>query len=333
VVLDVFAGEVRLVTDVALRRRPAEGVGHRWKQVARGRHVLMRFAPAAGQVAGSAVVHAPVVDDPVWGGSQLCTPAVLRLFVDDSNRLVTRVGRLVKRRIFPEYPPFVFNTVACVGGVPADSPGLYSDPLSPWFNVFFGYYQVDCAKSLWARPFAYRAAEGAASALAPEDIVRLGTADWNWFSNWVYGIPSDVAVSYSSPQTDDIAIGPTRMVDIAGRRWHQVHISGVRVASCYQAGGRGARRLARNSIAAPIWRRGFGLPHPRSQVSQSFVPTKLETVCELCYWDDETAFHTLVFGATAAVGTDPGFIHAQQAALRRIMADAYPMMGFETSDS
>ncbi|MDQ6784199.1 MAG: hypothetical protein M3063_12335 [Actinomycetota bacterium] len=327
-VLDVFAGELRLETDVAIRRRTRRDSTAPWQQVADRHHVMFRFAPAAGKVAGSAVVHAPLLDDPVWGRSQLCTPAVLRLFIDDSKRAVTPVGRRVKQLIFADCPPFVFNTVACVGAVDPDAAGLYSDPLSHWFNVFFGYYQVDCAKSHWSRPFAYRSADGAASAVEPDDIVRLGAADWNWFSNWVYGIPGDVALSHSSVPTDEIAVSQPCQVDIGGRRWHQLRITGVRMASCYQAGGGEAGRLVHNSAITGLWRRAFGLPHPRAQVHESFVATSLETVCELCYWEDGTGFHTMVFGATAIVGTDPGFIDAQQAALHRVIIEAYPTMGF-----
>ncbi|MHB1534137.1 MAG: hypothetical protein ACYC1D_05905 [Acidimicrobiales bacterium] len=328
VVLDVFAGEVRLVTDVAVRRTTRCDSGVRWKHLVNSRRVMLRFAPAAGQVAGSAAVHAPTVDDPTWGSSQLCTPAVLRLFVDDSHRSVTAAGRIVKQVLFPEHPPFVFNTVACVGSVAPGAPGVYSDPLSHWFNVFFGYYQIDCDKSLWSRPFAYRSPAGSASAVEADDIIRLGTADWNWFSNWVYGTPTEVAMSYSSVRSGDVTIGKTRSVDIGGRRWHQLRISGVQMASCYEAGTDSAGRLVRNAIATPIWRRAFGLPRPRAGFDQSFVPTSLETDCELCYWEDSSAFHTVVFGATAAVGTDPAFMEVQQSALQQVITRAYPTLGF-----
>ncbi|MHB1535578.1 MAG: hypothetical protein ACYC1D_13410 [Acidimicrobiales bacterium] len=284
--------------------------------------------PGVGQIADSVVVHAPVVDDPRWGRSQLRTPAVLRLFVDDSRRAGTSVGARVKQVLFPAHPPFVFNTVACVGGVDKDAPGLYSDPESHWFNVFLGYYRVDCNKSLWSRPFAYRAAEAAASAVDPDDILRLGKADWNWFSNWIYGLPADVALSCSSLDGDEVTISEPRTVLIGGRRWHQLRLSGARMASCYQAGAPGARRLVRHFPLAGLWRRAFGLPYPRPQFPQSFLATSLEAVCSLSYWEDNTAFHTVIFGASAAVGTDPGFIAVQQTALHQVIEQAYPALGF-----
>ena len=327
-VVDVFAGEVRIVMGVAVRRHAKAGTTAGWKPLFGARLVVFRFAPAAGQVAGSAVVHAPTVDDAVWGRSQLCTPAVLRLFVDESHRAGTPVGRLVKQVVFPDHPPFVFNTVACVGGVADGGPGLYSDPESHWFNVFLGYYQVDCDKRLWSRPFAYRAAAGAASAVEPDDILRLGMADWNWFSNWMYGVPSDVAMLYTSVGAEDVTITEPQLVGIGSSRWHQLRFSGVQTASCYQASAFGGRRLVRNSPLGAVWRRAFGLAHPRPQFPRSFVPTSLEAVCDLCYWEDDAAFHTVIFGASAAVGTDPGFIATQRAALHQVIERAYPTLGF-----
>lgn len=315
--LDVFAGEVVLSLDRSFKGRAPVCT----------RRVLLRFAPSLGRIADSVVVHAPVVDDAAWGRSQLCTPAVLRLFVDDSRRFGTPVGARVKEILFPDHPPFVFNTVACVGGVYEDAPGLYGDPESHWFNVFLGYYQVDCDKSLWSRPFAYRAAESAASVVDPDEVLRLGKADWNWFSNWIYGVPGDVALSWSSLGGDEVTVAEPRLVLIGGRRWHQLRLSGAQMASCYEAGVP-ARRLVRHFPLGALWRRAFGLPHPRPQFPQSFVATSLEALCSLCYWEDDTTFHTVIFGACAAVGTNPGFIAVQQAALQRVIEQAYPSLGF-----
>src|SRR4029077_9122179 len=111
------------------------------KVVDRSDRVLLSFDPSLGEVDGSTAVHPPMVDDPVFGTSQTCTPTILRIHVDDKPRDLCDVGRVVKETMFPEHPPFVFNTVACVGAFPVGGPGQYTDPCSIWFNTFLGYYQ------------------------------------------------------------------------------------------------------------------------------------------------------------------------------------------------
>src|SRR3954452_23746226 len=80
--LDAFAGE--LYWSGHLGARPPGGEWHMLLDV--DRDVLFRFSPAVGEVAGSPLVQEPVVDDRRYGGSQLCTPVVLRIFVDDQDR-------------------------------------------------------------------------------------------------------------------------------------------------------------------------------------------------------------------------------------------------------
>ncbi len=334
IVVDVFSGEVRISALLAvlrpLRSRPrARRQSRAWRQVVDAKEAtVVRFAPSVGRVGASTAVHPPMIDDTRWGRSLPCSPAVLRFFVDDDRRVMAAAGRLAKRGLFAEHPPFVFNTVACVGCDPGRKDRSYNDPDSPWFNVFFGYYQIDCAKSAWKRPFAYRSAAGAASVVIADELVRLGLADWIWFSNWMYGLPEDVAVRYSSSGAHRATVSDQEMHLIGHSHWHRVRLEGVEVASCQEGESSGARRLARNTPLSAIWRRSFGPARRRPQWPQSFGPVTLEAVSDLCYWEDDEAFHTVVFGATARADTDPSFLQTQLAALQAVIEASYPGLGF-----
>lgn len=328
IVFDVFSGELRASASVAVRNvmRPSKG---QWRRLIDASDVtVVRFAPSVGRVAGSTAVHVPTIDDDQWGRSLPCSPVILRVFVDDAKRLLAPAGQRAKRALFPQHPPFVFNTVACVGCDPGDDERRYNDPDSHWFNVFFGYYQIDCPKQLWSRPFGYRSASGAESVIVADDILRIGLADWNWFSNWMYGLPSDVALAYSSPETSRATVGDQELHQIGAKWWHRVRLNDVDVASCHEGPGDGARRLVHNSPLDLIWRRSFGPSCPRRQWPSSFPPTRLLAVCELCYWEDDEEFHTVFFGATAQAETDPGFIQTQLSALHAIIETDYPGLGF-----
>jgi hypothetical protein len=327
--LDPFAGELSWGLRLELRDPIVTGPeDDEWESVL-NRDGVLRFCPALGEVGGSAEVVEPVVDDPRYGRSQLCTPAVLRIFVDEQEREIAEVGKLVKRQMFGEHPPFVFNTVACVGAVPDGTPGLYPDPSSDWFNVFFGYYQLDCAKSEWSRPFGYRSADGPASELEPDDILRLGKSDWNWFSNWMYGVPAQHVEPYSEPRCARVEARPPRR--IGESLWHGLLMRGIEVASCYESGADGAARLVTNTIVDDVWRHAFGLPSPRPDQPVSFVPTLIDAQVEMAYWEDAEAFHTLIFGGTRPADGDPAFLEAQMEAVRAVIESSYPRLGFAAS--
>jgi len=323
--LDVFSGELFWEGHLEVRR-PWGRKWHRILGVDRG--VIMRSAPAIGEIAGSPNVEDPRVSDRRFGESRLCTPTALRLYVDDQERDIADIGRRVKRRMFPDYPPFVFNTVACVGGSPEGAPGLYTNPNSIWFNVFFGYYQLDAPKPAWSRPFGYRSADGVDSEIEVDDILRLGKSDWNWFSNWMYGVPTEHVEPYNSIEAErgGVELSPPRR--IGSSLWHGMTMRGIEVASAYESDAPGAARLAANTIVDDVWRAAFGLPNPQPDWPQSFVPTALEGHLDLCYREDDAAFHTLIFGGTAPVGADPAFLEAQLAAVRAVIERRYPDAGF-----
>lgn len=324
--VDAFAGEVRAGGHLKVR---APGSPH-WRTVFDAPDdVLVRFSPGVGEVAGRSAVQEPLVIDPRYGRSQLCTPAVLRIFVSDEDRAFSRAGELAKQRLFADLPPFVFNTVACVGQAEgAERLGLYTNPNSPWFNVFFGFYQLDAAKSRWSRPFGYHAADGVDSEVAAEDVARLGKSDWNFFSNWNYGVPEEVIDRYTDVDMAKMPVQPRAPERIGDSLWHGLTIDAVEVASAYESDLPGARRLESNTILTGVWRDSFGMPNPQPDWSTSFVATRLRASVWMAYWEDDEAFHTTIFGGTLTEGTDPEFLAVQLDAVRTVMERSYPELGF-----
>lgn len=323
---DLFEGTLTWSASVATR----SWIGRPWVR----RHDLhersvIRFDPSMGEIGGRTDVYPPVVFDPVYGSSQNCTGTILRIHVDDDARALCEVGSKVKRQMFPDpYPPFVFNAVAAVGAFEEDGPQAYGNPESPWFNVFLGYYQLDCAMDRWDRPFGYTSADGAASMPHVEDLVRLGKSDWNYFSNWDYGVPERYLLPYCSPdiRPEDHVDGG--LVEIGGRRWHRIELMNVEVASCYESDARDAARLTSNTLITPVIRRSFGYPSPRPGHTESFVAKKLDAVLHMAYVEDGDTYRTLIFGGTAHAGEDRGLLDAEVAATLAVIADRYASFGF-----
>jgi hypothetical protein len=317
---DMFAGELTWSLKIGMRQRSGS-----WRTLHEHIRLAFRFDPSLGDVAKSAAPYPPTVDDPRFGKSQPCTPTILRFHVEEEKRKLCPIGSIVKREMFPDYPPFVFNTVACVGAFPENGPGLYTDPDSIWFNTFLGYYQLDCAKECWPRPFGYDTANGTSSVPVPEDLVRLGKSDWNWFSNWNYGVPKDVLLPYSSvPSPIDSSC---TLESVGAKQWHKVTVKGTEVASCYVADPP-ARALVENSIVEFLWRRSFGGPNPRPAHTTSFIPTVVDATVYMAYWEDDDSYHTVIFGGTILEGKDVRFLETQLQVVEAVMKAHYPGLGF-----
>ncbi len=323
---DLFEGALGWQAEVSRRR----WFGQPWG----ASHQLLAGStaidPSIGIIDDRTAFYPPVVDDPTYGRSQNCMDTILRFHVEDNERKVCRVGQLVKQRMFPApYQPFVFNAVACVGEFTEDGPQRYGNPRSPWFNVFLGYYQIDCDRSVWDRPFGFEAPACIHSVPRIEDLLRLGKADWNYFSNWDYGVPETVLAPYDRVVVRPADYDDRGLEEIGGRSWRQVHLLGVEVASSYVSDAEGALGLADNTIVAGMLHESFGYPQSDPRYPNSFIPKRLDAAMFMAYFEDDEGFHTLIFGGTAHTGADRALLDAEVAAVRAVIAGHYAERGFE----
>lgn len=291
--------------------------------------VVLRYAPAHGFVGERAEPDPPVFEHPQFGESRMSSKNVTRFFVEERERALANVGKVVKKALWDDYPDWVFNTVACVGSFDAAGRGSYSDPTSVWFNVFVGYYQIDAPKPDWERPFAYESAGGPGAEIRFEDIVRLGKSDWGYFSNWMYGVPEQIVERHDAIDMSRLETSQADAGVIGSSVWHRARIGGVDFVSAYEADHRGAERLVKNSPLSPLWREAFGPPNPQPQFEQSFIGTTFDADLYIAYWEDDDAFHTVMFGGTAASDSPPAFLDGQLEAAKRVIERGYPTLGFK----
>ena len=286
------------------------------------------YAPAHGSVGGRTDPDPPIFDDEKFGRTRMSSKTVTRVFVDERERQLADVGRVVKDALWPDHEPWVFNTVACVGDFDDRGRGTYSDPTSPWFNVFLGYYQIDAPKPAWKRPFGYESAKGIDSKAQFDDLVRLAKSDWNYLSNWMYGVPSEVAAQHNDFKLDKLRLTQQNAGAIGSSHWHRLEIGGVDFVSVYEADRDGAERLVSNSLVSDLWRNAFGKPNPREDHPDSFIPTCLDGDLYMAYWEDDEAFHTVMFGGTAPAGGNPAFLARQLSEAKRVIERGFPEIGF-----
>lgn len=198
-------------------------------------------------------------------------PMALRLRVHPGDRgFPAGIGGEVHARAFADRPGF---DVAVVFGCAApDHRGrsAYADPRSPWYGVFFGYYEVVVDARAWGRPFGFVPDGLGGWVVEPRELARLGKADWNHFSAGLYGVPLEACVACDDTR-DDAAPIVHGEVDVGARRFVHVELPRVRVVGPYGGpGGDGYRD--RVPWVGAVWRRAFGRFDEEVVGAQAFAP-------------------------------------------------------------
>jgi len=288
--------------------------------------------PLVGEVDDSLFAHVPKIKDKKFGSTKNI-PSVLQIQVSPDSKEPAKVGSLVYNQFFTKYPPFLFNVVFNTGNSTVGQPGTYADPESIWFNNFLGYYEIDCPKSKWDRPFGY----DSDGKVVIEDILRIGKADWNFFSNYLYGVPEEESSKYSDIEETKNQSVVTR-VKIGKKHWDLIEIKNVEVVSGYVTNK--SLLQTHEKIYTPLWQYAFGEPCPREGFTKEFPPQRMSAKFYMSYSSDhiyklkEDGYKTVMFGGSINEGfpnakENAAFMEAQMATVEEIITKYYGNLGFK----
>lgn len=337
----------------------------RVRRLTDGAH-LPGWLPLLGDIDGR--FFPPPVEVSFRGERSMSAPT-LEITVDGRARAAVPDALVPVTELFPENQKFVFNvSFSCGSG---ERHGLYGDPQSIWFNVFFGYYQIDVLKADWERPFAYeRVASGPPGAetfaVRPRELLALGSADWNYFSNFLYGVPPSALPTDLEGGIDLRQATVRGRASLAGGLWDRVDLDDIEVSSAYVVDE--AELLARPHAALrALWRAAFGGHRARPEAfPTSFIRTRMKGRILMAWGEDDTdrdlhgpVYRTYIFGATCdqtypdrmarvAEAASPGglasderrrirehatrandaFLDAQYTQIQRLIAREYAHLGF-----
>jgi hypothetical protein len=316
----------------------AQGIGGRvsaWSAWLAATLASLGCVPQLGAIDGKVFGNAIKLSDPRFGATR--SPGVpLQIEIADHGAFApAHVGHLVHDAFFKDSPGFRYNVAyACGKGGPEG--GGYTDPQSIWFNVFVGYYEIDVPKATWGRPFGYRLDAGGPQ-VEPGDVLRIGKADWDYFSNYLYGVPLDAVQRHA-------ALSPGRVhhlgrQKVGAHHWDFVSLSDVEVVSAYLSDKDGQRLVENSPLYTGIWRDLFGAPFPRPEFSTSFFPTRMHGELYMSFTEGldpvshERMYRTTIFGGTINQGypdaaKNRAFLDAQLGALRKVMEERFPDLGF-----
>lgn len=304
----------------------------------------------------------PLPIDPRRFGRSTTGRSVIRIKIDPATpntkaKTYPSELEMVARKVFPGYPKFYVNVAFACGRAKAFRAGTYTDPRSPWFNVFVGYYQIDVpipVKNPNARPFGYRPAVGVPKGsnqsyvLYPEDLARLGQADWNYFSNYLYGVPMEALDRVGAPA---VSLKQEEDTPVGSRWWSTLSGSGIEVSSAYATRVDGGFLAMNSKWLTELWRAWFGQPYqarperdgPRTSFSATPMSTRMlvafDQVSDRRYKGVNSYFRTFVFGGSVSDEwgrnhPDGGryneaFLNHQLDVLTRRAAKLCPTLGFD----
>jgi hypothetical protein len=234
------------------------------------------------------------------------------------------IGKIVHKALFASYPRFTFKVnFACAD---ADLLGKsdYANPVSIWYNVFLGYYEIDVPKALWGRPFGYASANPNAP-LRYDDLLRLGKSDWNHFSNQLYGVPAAKIAPYD--QMPPSPKGMRRREIVGSREWDLVDVSNMQAVGAYPGG---QKFVDIDPVAGPVWRYLFGTFDKTVPGHTSFEGTSMQGRFYMSFKEEpntvtgEPSYKTFMFGGTVNEAfpdkaENERFLDLQMEALRRVM--------------
>jgi hypothetical protein len=256
-----------------------------------------------GEVDGIFFTEPIYINDPIFGKSTYY-PSVLEIKVQKKrgSKLLDEVGKIVRKKYFDF--DFIFNVCFSCARPNIFGNDRYGDPYSIWFNVFLGYYQIDIPSSQRSYPFGFNSDR----TINPEEILKIGKSDWNYFSNFLYGVPIE---NIENPQINATAILPKEIKGIKieeetihGIEFCKVTVNSFKVISSYQADN--DETLNKDFINI-IWQTFFGSPIARKEFPISFIPTNMKAVMYIYSKTikndsdlpkNETQESTFIFGGT-----------------------------------
>ncbi|MDH4200783.1 MAG: hypothetical protein OEV66_10430 [Spirochaetia bacterium] len=201
--------------------------------------------------------------------------------------------------MFPDTPPFTFNVSFSCADPKTRS---YTNPDSHWFNVFFGYYEIDALAKDWKRPFGY---ESNSSTVKIDEVLRLGKSDWNYFSNYMYGVPESHILPLNGPDPDTTYT--IEKVKIGSKVWDKIVINHITVVSAFMNYWRSYFPY-NNNIFSPIVRAVYGKPYhyfaPFGNL-ENFFPVKVTAIIYMSqvkmkdpYFKNKEIYKTYMMGGT-----------------------------------
>ena len=229
--------------------------------------------PKLGNIHNNFILHPAKIKNTKKFGKDSTYPFVIEFNIYDNSEILEKIqkinenestseylevldlGTLIKKKIFDDYQPFVYNVCfTCSKSSMLKCKSHYADPTSHWFNVFYGFYEFDAPCDLWIRPFGFKTFMD--NEIEFMDILKMSKADWNILGNYTYGVPFDLCLKACKITGDERFIIVNKEVKIGRYTYIEAIIENVITISAYQAN---EQLLSPYKLTSVLWRKVFGM--------------------------------------------------------------------------
>lgn len=157
------------------------------------------------------------------------------------------IGYMLKKYMFEEYPSFM-----CSEYLTCSKKNNYSNPLSNWYNVVYGFYEINAPCSGWARPYGFTTD----FKIIPSEIIKVISSNTNIVINYIYGVPFWKCVEACSMQGKEKVTIVNEKVSIGEYNYIEIMIEDMNLITCYTTDKK-LLSLPYNSLSK-LWREIFG---------------------------------------------------------------------------
>ncbi|MBN1700150.1 MAG: hypothetical protein JW881_21745 [Spirochaetales bacterium] len=183
-------------------------------------------------------------------------------------------------------------------------------------------------------------------------MLRIGKADWNYFSNYVYGVQGEIVEQYDTTgnsgghETETVG-----KISIGTKMWDVVVLEYIEVVSTYCPKSERTSRLKMNSAYyTPLWQNRLNpygvypeksviIPAPDHRQREPFFPVRMKAKILSTYkkeYDGEfgyDVYRTFMFGGTICEAyhdkkENERFLEAQMKALKKVIYRHFRDIGF-----
>lgn len=244
--------------------------------------------PTVGEISDKIFSNPIKINKKFCGRKSTSYKTIMEIIIDRESKSLSGCGKLVYDIYFEDYPKMLLNVCYSCGKPNIFRKGGYGDPLSIWYNVFLGYWEVDVLVNDLNRPYGYTINKNGFRSINKKEVLAIIKSDWNYFSNHIYGVPIefiDGDIKSVSNFNKEVKVFKKQKI-INGKKWDHLHLNDVKVVTTYQFTD--GAKFKKHSFYTPLWHILFGKPlSPKKNIDEvlnkiniskisSFFPTSMD---------------------------------------------------------
>lgn len=225
-------------------------------------------------IKGSYISQIEGMDDPKFGKSRT-NSETFKIEISEHPKGL-QVGKIIKRLMFQDYPDFYVNIIASSPIVNNNGISDFPNPQSHWFNVFYGFYEIDLPIHSFSSPFGF----DSNNHVIPIEIIKFGLCDWNIITSYLYGVPYELCEENVKITGNEKMSVINDSIKIGKYFYKEIEFSDILVTSSYPAKSKldthsPIAKLLQKEWGIYNYIKGYDIPFPTVRMAGRFYITSM----------------------------------------------------------